>query len=128
MGKLCGFSHDASAGDFDNDGDLDLFVGNETTPGTTAPCQLFRNDGDNGFIDIAISAGVTNDRFTKGISWGDFNNDRFPDLYVSNFRGKNRLYKIMGMEHSLTLLKNLQSVIQFQVFLPGFGILIMMGT
>ena len=82
--------------DFDNDGDLDLFVGNETTPGTTAPCQLFRNDGDNGFIDIAISAGVTNDRFTKGISWGDYNNDRFPDLYVSNFRGKNRLYKNNG--------------------------------
>ena len=82
--------------DFDNDGDLDLYVGNETTPGTTAPCQLFRNDGDNGFIDIAISAGVTNDRFTKGISWGDFNNDRFPDLYVSNFRGKNRLYKNNG--------------------------------
>ena len=75
---------------------MDLFVGNETTPGTTAPCQLFRNDGDNGFIDIAISAGVTNDRFTKGISWGDFNNDRFPDLYVSNFRGKNRLYKNNG--------------------------------
>ena len=82
--------------DFDNDGDLDLFVGNETTPGKVAPCQLFRNDGENGFIDIAISAGVTNDRFTKGVSWGDYNNDRFPDLYVSNFRGKNRLYKNNG--------------------------------
>ena len=82
--------------DFDNDGDLDLFVGNETTPGAVAPCQLFRNDGEAGFIDIAISAGVTNDRFTKGVSWGDYNNDNYPDLYVSNFRGKNRLYKNNG--------------------------------
>ena len=82
--------------DFDNDGDLDLFVGNETTGGAVAPCQLFRNDGNAGFTDIAIIAGVTNERFTKGVSWGDYNNDSYPDLYVSNFRGKNRLYKNNG--------------------------------
>ncbi|NCG28632.1 MAG: CRTAC1 family protein [Verrucomicrobiales bacterium] len=82
--------------DFDNDGDLDIFVGNETTPGNNAPCQLFRNDGELGFVDVALSAGVTNDRFTKGVSWGDYNNDRYPDLYVSNFRSENRLYHNNG--------------------------------
>ena len=82
--------------DFDNDGDLDLFVGNETTPGNKAPCQLFRNDGEKGFVDVALSAGVTNDRFTKGVSWGDYDNDRYPDLYVSNFRSENRLYHNNG--------------------------------
>ena len=42
------------------------------------PCQLFRNDGDLGFVDVALSAGVTNDRFTKGVSWGDYNNKVSP--------------------------------------------------
>ena len=53
------------------------------------------------------------------------------DFQICTFRileVKTVCTKIMGMEHSLTLLKNWQSAIQFQVFLPGFGILIMMGT
>ena len=82
--------------DYDNDGDLDLFIGNETTPGHAAPCQLFRNDGPAGFTDVARAAGVTNDGFTKGVSWGDYDNDRYPDLYVSNYRGANRLYHNNG--------------------------------
>lgn len=78
----------AAWSDFDNDGDLDLFVGNEGPP-----CQLYRNDGEKGFVDIAREAGVINDRFTKGVVWGDYNADRFPDLYVSNLSRKNRLYR-----------------------------------
>lgn len=55
--------------DYDHDGDLDLFVGNEAFP-----CQLFQNDGTGHFTDVARQAGVTNDRFTKGCSWGDIDN------------------------------------------------------
>ena len=79
--------------DYDNDGDLDLYVGNETSPGFSAACQLFQNDGDGTFTDVAAKAGVTNDRFTKAVVWGDYNADRFPDIYVSNMGQKNRLYR-----------------------------------
>lgn len=86
----------ASWADYDNDGDLDLFVGNEEYP-----CQLFENSGDGRFKDVAARAGVLNSAeteaadwgFTKGVTWGDYNGDRFPDLYVSNNGQPNRLYR-----------------------------------
>jgi hypothetical protein len=84
--------------DYDNDGDLDLYVGNEASAGIEAtetlraPCQLFRNNGDGTFTDVAAAAGVTNDRYTKAAVWGDYDADRFPDLFVSNLGGENRLY------------------------------------
>jgi hypothetical protein len=83
----------AAWADYDNDGDLDLFVGNESAGGIDAPCQLYRNDDDGMFRDVAAAAGVTNDRFTKAVVWGDFDADRYPDLFVSNQGGTNRLYK-----------------------------------
>ncbi len=82
----------AAWSDYDNDGDLDLYIGNETTETLKAPCQLFRNNGDGTFADVASEAGVQNHRFTKAVVWGDYDGDRFPDLYVSNFKGDNRLY------------------------------------
>ena len=90
----------AAWGDYDNDGDLDLYIGNEAdqfdTNAPAAPCQLYRNEGNGTFTDVAKEAGVTNDRFTKAVVWGDYNNDCFPDLYLSNFLGKNRLYHNNG--------------------------------
>jgi len=87
----------ATWADFDNDGDLDLYIGNESGFGYNVPsCQLFRNNGDGTFTDIAREAGVLNDRFTKGVSAGDYNNDRWPDIYVSNLDQPNRLYRNNG--------------------------------
>ncbi len=102
----------AGFADFDLDGDLDLYIGNEaasrsdnpfsfvTASGVPYPSQLFRNDGrdDRGvvrFTDIATAAGVTNDRLAKGVAWGDADNDGDLDLYVSNF-DHNRLYRNNG--------------------------------
>ena len=48
------------------------------------PCNLFRNDGDGTFTDVAKQAGVTNDRYCKGVAAGDYDNDGWIDLYVSN--------------------------------------------
>ncbi|MBL8814921.1 MAG: VCBS repeat-containing protein [Planctomyces sp.] len=74
--------------DFDNDGDLDVYIGNEDMPSS-----LFENIEDGRtFKDIAVRAGVTNDRFAKGVIAADFNSDGFADLYVSNLYGPNRLY------------------------------------
>ena len=81
--------------DYDNDGDLDLYIGNEWSSALSAPSQLFRNEGDGTFTDVAEDAGVTNDAFAKAVIWGDYDGDRWPDLYVSNF-GANRLYRNNG--------------------------------
>jgi hypothetical protein len=85
----------AAWADFDGDGDLDLYIGNESSPECTAPSQLLRNDGGK-FTDIAKAAGVTNDRYAKGVAWGDIDGDGFPDLYVSNSGTPNRLYRNRG--------------------------------
>lgn len=77
--------------DYDLDGDLDLYVGNEL-----APCNLYQNQGDGTFVDVAEKARVTNLGFTKGVVWGDFDNDRYPDIYVSNLERANRLYRNNG--------------------------------
>jgi hypothetical protein len=82
----------AAWADVDNDGLLDLFVGSEG-----GPAQLFRNRGDGTFEDIAAKAGVARAAFTKGVTAGDFDNDGWADLYVSN-RGSvtNFLYRNNG--------------------------------
>jgi hypothetical protein len=89
-------THSASWGDYDNDGDLDLYVGNESSAAIAAPSQLFRNNGDGTFTDVAVQAGVRNDRYAKGVIWGDYDSDRRLDLYVSNYKGANRLYHNNG--------------------------------
>ena len=78
-------------GDFDNDGHLDLFVGNERNP-----CQLFSNNGDGTFTEIAQTAGIQSSRFTKAVMSGDYDNDRYLDLYVSNLGEPNQLFHNNG--------------------------------
>jgi hypothetical protein len=89
-------SQTAAWADFDNDGDLDLFIGNETAQGLDAPCQLFVNDGTGAFAERAGDCGVTNGGFTKGVVAADFDGDRLPDIYVSNLGQRNRLYRNCG--------------------------------
>lgn len=89
-------SQTAAWGDYDHDGDLDLYVGNEASDALPAPSQLFRNNGDGTFSDVAEAAGVANRAYAKGVVWGDYNADGRPDLYVSNFGAENRLYRNTG--------------------------------
>jgi len=69
----------ATWGDYDQDGDPDLFIANDWAPST-----LFRNDGPAGFKDVTDEAGTTSYGFSMGASWGDYDNDGLEDLYVSN--------------------------------------------
>lgn len=86
----------AAFADYDNDGDLDLYVGNESEPDQPAPSELWRNEGDGTFVNVAGAAGVTNDAYAKAVSWGDIDGDGDPDLYVSNMASPNRLYRNEG--------------------------------
>jgi enediyne biosynthesis protein E4 len=84
--------------DYDNDGWLDIYLVNGSTVnaqnGKAAPPQaaLFRNNHDGTFTNVAAQAGVTNDRWGYGVTVADFDNDGWPDIYVTNY-GKNRLYR-----------------------------------
>jgi hypothetical protein len=71
----------ADWGDYDNDGDLDLYVVNTDTPN-----RLFRNNGDGTFTDVAASAGVTAKEGGSGSdgTFIDYDNDGFLDLFVCN--------------------------------------------
>jgi tetratricopeptide (TPR) repeat protein len=80
--------------DVDNDGYLDLFIGNEN-----APSQLFHNKGDGTFEDISHAAGIDKVAFTKGVTAADYDKDGYVDFYVSNASGPNLLYH---NNHNLT--------------------------
>jgi hypothetical protein len=82
--------------DFDNDGWLDLFVPHESTPGDAHAAQLFHNNHDGTFTDIAAASGVSEFGFVKGVAAGDYNNDGRPDLYVSIKGAPNRLFRNDG--------------------------------
>ena len=77
----------AAWADIDNDGFVDLIVGNENSP-----LQLFHNKGDGTFEDIAAAAGVNRVGFTKAIAAGDYDNDGYVDFYVSVMNGSHSLF------------------------------------
>ncbi len=83
--------------DYDNDGWLDIYLVNGSTfdalDGKETPprAALFRNNHDGTFTDVSEKAGVTNDRWGTGVAIADYDNDGWPDIFVSNW-GKNRLY------------------------------------
>jgi streptogramin lyase len=70
-------------GDYDNDGDVDLFVGGWIEPDVIAPLALMRNNGDGTFTNVTVAAGIAQAPARMGV-WGDFNNDGWLDLFVVN--------------------------------------------
>jgi hypothetical protein len=75
--------------DYDRDGFLDLYVVNwRDLNNVRYPDVLYHNDGDGTFTDVTSSAGVWegDDPYAgMGMNWGDYNNDGWPDIYVSNY-------------------------------------------
>ncbi len=86
----------AAWADYDGDGWLDLLIGNEAGSGAYTPCQLYRNHGDGTYSDVAPQLGLDISAFVKGVAWGDYDDDGWPDLYLSIFGQPNRLLRNQG--------------------------------
>ncbi len=82
--------------DFNLDGWLDLFIANESIQKDPHPVELYLNLGDGTFREISKEAGIDPRGYYKGVAVGDVNNDRYPDLYLSNLTGRNLLYINQG--------------------------------
>ncbi len=92
-----GDSVSANWGDFDNDGDLDLFVSNGGALGALRNNFLHRNNGDGTFTKIVTGSIVTDGLVTIASAWGDFDNDGWLDLFAGNYNGGlNVLYRNTG--------------------------------
>ena len=91
----------AAWADYDLDGRLDLFIGNESTPDVESRCQLYHNDGPGPdgrvrFTNVAAQTGLDVIGFVKGAVWGDVDDDGRPDLYLSRFGEPNQLFLNLG--------------------------------
>lgn len=83
--------------DYDNDGRLDIFFVNGASlpQGPKFSNRLYRNLGGNRFEDVTAKAGVEGHSYGMGAATGDFDNDGYTDLYVTNYGG-NILYRNTG--------------------------------
>ncbi|HLJ45411.1 MAG TPA: CRTAC1 family protein [Bryobacteraceae bacterium] len=84
--------------DFDGDGWPDIYFANTRDlygRGIKARNALYRNNRDGTFTDVTEAAGVPGNAFGLGCVWGDYDNDGWPDLYVTQY-GKNILYRNNG--------------------------------
>jgi tetratricopeptide (TPR) repeat protein len=73
------YSQGCAAGDYDNDGFVDLAVANFGTN------VVFRNNGDGTFADVTVAAGISGHHWSTSLAWGDLDRDGDLDLYVVNY-------------------------------------------
>jgi hypothetical protein len=94
-------------GDYDADGDADLFVANESGPLTlseddvqrsSAHAHLFRNEANGGFVDVTEDAGLAVRGTGMGAAWGDYDADGDLDLFVTRY-GTSLLFRSEGRGH-----------------------------
>lgn len=86
-------SYTAAWGDYDNDGDPDVYIANFLSQSN----QLFNNDGNGNFTEIFDSGLTGTFAESRSASWGDYNQDGWLDLFVANANGvNNELYRSNG--------------------------------
>ena len=91
------YSTNLAWGDYDGDGDVDLYVTNWGAAQQPPPDRLYRNDLDGSvgvvFADVSVDLGLTVASNSTSAAWADFDNDGDLDLYVANDFGRNNLYQ-----------------------------------
>ncbi|HEY0743687.1 MAG TPA: CRTAC1 family protein [Chryseosolibacter sp.] len=100
----------ATWNDFNNDGWLDVFIGNETWEGNASsgehPAELFISNQDGTFTNVAEEAGVDFTGFVKGVTSGDYNNDGWKDIFATSLSGQRFLLKNKGASGKTPLFEN----------------------
>ncbi len=94
--------------DFNKDGWVDLFIGNENSVGSkiTNSCELFLNSSSGKFKEVAKLAGCEINSYVKGVGSGDYNNDGLEDLYISTLYATNKLLKNIGIVNGVPTFKD----------------------
>ncbi len=82
--------------DYNNDGWLDLFIGNESKGRERHSCELYRNNQDGTFTECARGSGLALRGYAKGTAVADIDQDGFLDLYVSLLHEPNKLFRNLG--------------------------------
>jgi VCBS repeat protein/ASPIC/UnbV protein len=93
--------------DFNNDGWLDLFIGNETSSYEHPhPSELYINNQDGTFTNVSKEAGADLTGFMKGVVSADYNNDGWPDIFISMLNGNKILLKNKGIKSKTPQFEN----------------------
>jgi tetratricopeptide (TPR) repeat protein len=90
-------SQTAAWNDFNNDGWLDVFIGNESSQHDLYPCELYMNQKNGTFKNMAYTAGVDVMDFAKAVTSGDYDNDGWPDIFISTMNRKSYLFRNLGV-------------------------------
>lgn len=91
----------ATWADFNNDGWLDVFIGNESSSSKRPyPCELYINNKNGTFTEIATRAGCDITAFVKGVTSGDIDNDGFADIFLSTLGGQKILLRNNGLANN----------------------------
>jgi len=90
LGEDITYSAGVAWGDYDGDGDLDVYLTHSWYPN-----ELFRNEGDGVFVD-ATSGPLGDSDAGSGVAWGDYDNDGDLDLYLANCTTANKLFRNEG--------------------------------
>ncbi|MFT3681889.1 MAG: CRTAC1 family protein [Ferruginibacter sp.] len=92
----------ATWNDFNNDGWLDVFIGNETSKKNEEhPCELYINNKNGTFTNTAVQSNVAIITFAKGVTSGDYDNDGLQDIFISNMDTKKILLKNKGVKDGI---------------------------
>jgi len=114
-----GYSETASFGDYNNDGLVDLYVTNSEG---NKKNFLYKNLGSHMMESIAEGSPVTDAGASRNVSWVDIDNDRDPDLFVTNENGeKDHLYRNDGGGLFTKLTEPLITVDQFSTMSGSWG-------
>ncbi len=86
--------------DYNGDGRLDIYLVSysqtpQADPRAKLKDSLYRNNGDGTFTDVTASTGIDNSIWGMGLAVGDYNNDGWPDIYISGY-GASKLYRNTG--------------------------------